>query len=358
MSFLDEMGDFTKWYRELSPAARTAIKAAVLAALLLVSGGFKACLGPVLAVAAWTLFSLETRTVPLPVLSLLGMAGLFLVLPAAALIETPVMLLAGTGGIWAVGVAATCEMLLIAAALALLAWRRESRFRYSAGITDFMVMGLWLGAGVEAGIGFLQTAKLGFTGQEWGLWPLFPGMLGRWDFPGASMGPSLAGLLAGLVVGLQRYLFGPDFGSWRVRGIGLAVLAVFAVWAGLERAAFAAGKAEGFGGFLFLLDLKGRLLAYLTILAGVAAIITERLLLQEQPAAQPLKSGWQTFRKQWEDDRNASWVYRAAQLAALQGRRLRLRELALAGEMKKILSGPDQAVLEKRLAEIQKALQK
>jgi hypothetical protein len=358
MGFREEFEDLTRWFRDLNPLSKRLLKIALLLVILLASGGFSSVLGPAMAALLWAVLSLETRSLSLSLLLIFGLIGFFGLMPAAALAEAPFMLLVQSSSAWAPGLAGGVEFLLIIAVLAGLCFWPASRLRWTAGLSDFAVLGVWLGAGMEAGMGFMQSAGFGSAGLPWGLWPQVPGLLGRMDSAAACASPLTTGLLAGLIVGLLRYLKGPDLGGRRLDWKRLAPVLLVLVWLFLERLAFASDSpVSGWGGFLYGLDLKGRLLSYLAGLAALVIIVGEWLLLQEHSQAGFLKNPVQAWKQAWRQTAGRPLDKRLEAMGIFQSQRQRQRELILAEEIRPLLSGPDQAKLEQRTGQIKLVLE-
>jgi len=143
------------------------------------------------------------------------------------------------------------------------------------------IRGLWI-RGVAMGP---LAPSAGPVGPDWIPRPLAPAF-------------DQAVWLAGLIVGLLRYLKGPDLGR-PAAGLETARPRCCSCWSGCFWSAwrFASDSpVSGWGGFLYGLDLKGRLLSYLAGLAALVIIVGEWLLLQEHSQAGFLKNPVQAWK--------------------------------------------------------------
>ncbi|MBN1594531.1 hypothetical protein JW933_01255, partial [candidate division FCPU426 bacterium] len=250
-------------YRHMHVLGRVAVKMGIALLFFISAPSGGRLLGPVAMLLFWIILSTETRTITFSSMILATVAGLMVFIPAATIMELPLILIFGKETMAAALACQSVEMLLIIAVLVLLNLSPRSRLRYTAGILDFVLVGLCLGVGLECGLGFLYPPAAGHGGRALGVLPQLPGLLGHQRLPVACASPAAWGMVYGLLAGISRYLIGPDFnGSWLRRGMVIGLAVVLWLWLLGERAGYIMGTTTGFWNVLHWIDLKGRLLSY------------------------------------------------------------------------------------------------
>ncbi len=341
-----------EWYLGLTPGQRLFWNGLPAVIFILFVPGGRLLIGPLFMAGFWTLASTENRTVSPATLILAWGVGLLVILPAAFTLETPLVIVAQGETAWTAALGAGLEALLLGAAIAVLALWRGSRLRHTGSILDFALMGLFLGAGLECGLGVLVPEAAGHEGVSWAVLPQMPGMFGHGRLPFSCSSPATWGLVMGLMIGFARYLVGPDFDTPRAR-IFLPVSALLlTAWIVSERLVFISGHVSGFGRILFWIDLQGRLLTYLAGILTCVVMITEWLLMQERPLAASLRHPWRAYRRAWASRPAGGWFKGLQSLWRLAERRNHTRELILAEEIKPLLKPADQGRLEKRVVRV------
>lgn len=340
---------------KLSPEQKWWIKLGVLALFVLVSPSGGRLLGPLFLILFWSLASMETRTVSWQSIGLAVVWGLVALVPAASVLEVPVLALAGEENLLSVGGCTLVEVGLIGGGVAALLFWPRSRLRLTGSILDYAVLGLAAGAGFEIGLGVLSPSAAGFHGVPLSVLPQLPGLLGHPTQSAAAASTASWGLAFGLLAGLVRYLFGPDLTDWKVRLSVGAVAGLLAAWLVGERLAYAAGATSGVWATLYAIDLKGRLLAYLGGIGTGVIILVEWLLLPGRPHAEALRQPMADYGAAWARpgaEAQATFHARVLALFRLEAARNLLRERLQAEEMKPLLSPADLARLELRLGQI------
>jgi len=345
--------------RALPPSGQFLIKLALGLFIILFTPSGGTLVGPGLMFLFWIILTSENRTITLSTIILATGIGLIGFIPVATILEIPWVLIFGKQTIFAVVFSMGFEVLLIVSVLTGLSVWRKSRLRYTGSILDFAIIGMSLGVGFECGIGVLYPSVAGHQGITLGMLPQLPGMLGHSSLPVACSSPAIWGMVFGLLVGVGRYLIGPDLnGSWLRRGSLIAIAVLLLLWIIGERVGYISGPPSGFWGVLYWVDLKGRLLAYLTGLLTMIAILVEWLLLQERPQAASLKDPWRALREAWNPESKISIYNRLLRIIRLQERRGLMRELVLAEEVKPVLQSEDLKRLEQRTIKVRQLLAK
>lgn len=338
MAVKDELNELLKGYQMITPAVRGLIMLVAFGTVLIFSHALAALAAPLLLLAFWTLATLENRTLTLPSLILAAMAGMFGLLPLAGLLSAFLLWLIKSFAL-KVFLATLLENSLLSAALVALMLWPGSRLRLSASILDFAMLGLALGAGLEWGIGFLSGRGLVFSGTALGLLPQLPGMVGQVNRPFAAASPATAGLLLGLLAGFTRYLSGPDL-KQKGKIITAAVVAlVVMVWIALERIAVMQTGLGPTAALLYGIDLKGRLLVYLTFVLTGLTMVVEWLLISSLPGMNDFASTVAAYQAAWRKGEQTTMRTRLANMLHVAGCRRVLRQLALAEDIKPLL-GP------------------
>jgi hypothetical protein len=169
----------------------------------------------------------------------------------------------------------------------------------------------------------------------------------------ACSSPAVWGLLFGTVVGIARYIIGPDLNGYWARGIVISLGVFFLSWIFFERLAYNYGTPAGWLGKLFWFDLKGRLLAYLTGLTAMVTILVEWLLLQERPQAANLKNALTAYGTAWSAGDKETFFNRLMQVIRLYEKRCLIRELIMAEETKPVLCQEDYGYLQNRVQKVE-----
>jgi hypothetical protein len=345
-------------WSKLTPEHKAWIKFGVLALFVLVSPSGGRLLGPLFMIIFWFLASMENRTVSWQSVGLAAVWGLVVLVPVASVLETPILSLTGEENLWSVAGCTLAEVALVSGGLAALLFWPKSRLRLTGSILDFAVLGLAAGAGFEAGLGVLSPSAAGFHGVPLSVLPQLPGLLGHPTQSSAAASPASWGLTFGLLAGLARYLFGPGLTNFKIRLALAALTGLLLAWLVGERLAYAAAP-SGWWGTLYAVDLKGRLLTYLSGIGTSVIILVEWLLLPGRPHAEPLRQPVADYSAAWVQagaGEHATFRARVLALMQLEEARNLLREKLQAEEMRPLLSPRDQARLERRLEQIQRPL--
>lgn len=342
----------TRWSK-VSPEHKLWLKLGVLALFVLVSPSGGRLLGPLFLILFWSLASTENRTVSWQSIGVAAVWGLVVLVPSASVLETPLLALVGEENLWSVAGCTLVELALVGGTVAVLLFWPKSRLRLTGSILDFAVLGLAAGAGFEAGLGVLSPSAAGFHGVPLSVLPQLPGLLGHPTQSAAAASAASWGLAFGLLAGMARYLFGPGLTNLKIRlAVGVLAGLLAACFLG-ERLAYAAGAVSGLWGALYAIDLKGRLLVYLSGIGTGAIILVEWLLLHSRPHAEALRQPMADYSAAWAGaGPNAALFGRVLALLRLEEARNLLRERLQAEEMRALLSAADQARLERRLEQI------
>jgi hypothetical protein len=333
------------------------LKVALGLLLLLFAPSGSRLIGPLFLLLFWVVLSADNRTITLSTVIVFASIGLAGFMPLATILETPFILFLGKETLFSAVTCLVVETVLMAGILILLSIWPQSRLRYTSGILDFVIIGLSLGVGLECGINLLYPESAGYQGLALGLLPQLPGMLGSSQAPVACSSPAVWGMAFGLLTGVARYLIGPDFnGSWLRRGIVIGIAVSLLLWIAGERIGYIVHTEEGFWHTMYWIDLKGRLLAYLTGLLTLLAILVEWLLLQERSQNPALSQPWQAVKQAWKQEPKTSGFNRLCRVLRELELRGRRRELILAEEVKPILGFEDREKLKQRKIVVQHML--
>ncbi|MEW6515286.1 MAG: hypothetical protein AB1439_00080 [candidate division FCPU426 bacterium] len=346
-------------FSKLTPQQKWWLKLGLLALFVLISPSGGRLLGPLFLLLFWSLASAENRTISWQSIGVAAVWGLVALVPAASIVETPVLALAGEENLWTAGWCTFVEVALVGGSTAALLLWPKSRLRLTGGILDYAILGLAVGAGFEAGLGVLSPTAAGFHGIPFSVLPQLPGLLGHPTQPSATASPASWGLAFGLCAGLLRYLFGPDLHGLKTRLLAGAAAGLLLAWLVGERLAYAAGADAGWWSVWFAVDLKGRLLAYLSGIGTGVIILVEWLLLQGRPHSEPLWQPLADYSAAWTRagaDAHATLYSRLQALLGLEEWRNALREYLQAEEIRPLLSAADQARLELRLEHLRRRL--
>jgi hypothetical protein len=353
---LDTFDSTIKRIQNWSPTAKffTQLGIAFFIILFAPTGG--RLVGPLLILLFWFFATAENRTITISTIIAAASVGLVGFVPVTTILETPIVLIFGRGQLLTAVFSMALEMILILAVLVVLSFWPKSRLRYTAGIADFLVIGLSLGVGLECGIGILHASEVGSQGVAMGMLPQVPGLLGHPTLPVACSTPTVWGMSFGLLVGVSRYLIGPNFNtSWLRRGIVIAVALFLLFWHVGERVIYIMGEPTGFWGFLSWLDLKGRLLTYSIGLLSMITVLVEWLVLQQSTG---LKNSLRAWKMAWQAGEKKSWFNRCMAVLRVWEKRGWLREKILAEEVKPTLSSQDIARMQQRLQKTENMLAK
>ena len=343
-------------FRKLSPAVRFFIQGgAVLFFVLFIPPGDR-LLAPLVMLFFWTMLSAENRTVTVSSIVVALGTGMIFLIPAAMVIEVPLILILGKDSILASALSATLEAALITSLLVGLCLWPKSRLRYTGSIMDFSILGLGLGVGLEIGISVIHPGAGSFQGISLGIFPQLPGMIGHTQLAVACSSPAVWGLLFGTIIGIVRFLIGPDLNGYWARGIVISLGIFFLGWIFFERLAYNDGTPIGWLGKFFWFDLKGRLLAYLTGLTAMVTILVEWLLLQERPQATELKNGLKAYETAWSEGNKETLYSRMMHVIVLYEKRCLIREIIMAEEIKPVLCREDHEHLQNRIRQVEAML--
>ncbi|MCK5241168.1 hypothetical protein KAR34_01835 [bacterium] len=338
------------------PAGKFFLQLGIAFFLILFAPSGGRLVGPLLLLLFWIVATAENRTITISTIIAAGTLGLVGFIPMAVILETPIVLVFGKGELLTAVFSMLLEIILIVAVVAGLCLWPKSRLRYSASILDFVMIGLGLGVGLECGIGILHASSVGFQGVALGLFPQLPGMWGHSKLPVACSSPAVWGMSFGLLVGVARYLVGPDFNTSGLRrGVVIAIAVLLLLWQIGERVGYIREPSEGFWHVLFWLDLKGRLLAYLTGLLTMTAVLVEWLLLQQTAG---LKNPLRAWRLAWLSNEKQSWFERLLAVLRLWEKRALIREKILVEEVKPVLLPPDLKRAKQRILKTEQMLAK
>lgn len=352
-SFRDEWNDGLRWYRTLPEWIHQAVKVIILMVVLMVASAWGTLTSTVLLLGFWTLASWDNATLGLRALFLAFLVGCFILLPLAGFLSTLILVLWHRSTISTVIVNATIEQLLVVAALlGLLLWSK-SRLRLSSSIMDFALTGLWMGAGMEFGIGFLGQHGLVFHGAHYGLWPQLPGLISAGHHAQAAMGPAAMAMMMGALIGLMRYLLGPVITAQPKHIVFLLVALLLFLWFGFERAVMVVEQPGSIMRVLTLIDLKGRLLLYLTYIFIAILIVVEWLLISGLPGMANFSTTIKKYQQAWRQGKPITIAAGMNNLIRLSIKRRIARERALAGECQSMLTEDDRKRLEQRLTQLQ-----